>query len=108
MDDFQDPFFRGCTRPALLFGVPLVLMVLITGGFLLTGAWGALLVSGYALLITGLVYGFVVGFMRNVTRRDDQRLRQLALRLRMRWRMGASRRRWKAYSYSPCHHPLEA
>jgi type IV secretion system protein VirB3 len=107
MDDFQDPFFRGCTRPAMLFGVPLMLMVITTSAFMLAGAWGALLVSGYVLLVLAFVYAFAVGVMRSATRRDDQRVRQLALRLRMRWRMRRCRRRWKAYSYTPCGHRLE-
>lgn len=106
MDDFDDPFFRGCTRPAMLFGVPLMLMVLTTGAFMLAGAWGALLISFYVLLVLGQLYVFLILAMRTVTKRDDQRLRQLFLRLRLRWRMRASRRRWDAYSYSPCCYTL--
>lgn len=106
MDGFVDPFFRGCTRPAMLCGVPLMTMLLTTGVFVLTGVWGAYLVSGYLLLLLALLYLPTVLSMRAATRRDDQRLRQLWLRLLMRWRMGGSRRRWGAYSYSACRYTL--
>lgn len=101
MDSFHDPFFRGCTRPAMLLGVPLIPMLLVAGAFLLLGAWSAYLVSPYALLFLALLYLPAVLAMRAVTRQDDQRLRQLLLRARMRLFMGAVRRHWGAYSYSP-------
>lgn len=106
MDNFHDPFFRGCTRPAMLFGVPLMLMVLTSGAFMLAGAWGAFLFSRYVLLILGLLYLPLLLAMRAVTRQDDQRLRQLFLRGRMRWRMALVRLRWGTYSYSPCRYTL--
>jgi len=39
--------------------------------------------------------------MRETTRRDDQRLRQLSIRALMRARQVAGRRHWGAVSYSP-------
>jgi len=106
MDIFQDPFFRGCTRLAMLFGVPLLPMVLVSGGFALAGVWLAYLLSAYWLLLLTLLYLPLLLTMRDITRRDDQRLHQLLLRARMRLRMGAARRRWGAYSYSPCRYTL--
>jgi len=102
MDDFHDPFFRGCTRLAMLFGVPLLPMVLLSGGFALAGVWLAYLISAYWLVLLALLYLPLLLAMRAITRQDDQRLHQLLLRARMRLRLGAVRRRWGAYSYSPC------
>ncbi|WP_373987799.1 type IV secretion system protein VirB3 [Duganella sp. BuS-21] len=101
MDTFEDPFFRGCTRPAMLLGVPLMPMLLTTASFALVGAWTAFLVSGYTLLVAGVVYVPLILGMRAVTREDDQRLHQLFLRARMRIGLSLTRRRWGAYSYSP-------
>lgn len=106
MDAFQDPFFRGCTRVAMLFGVPLLPMVLLSGGFGLAGVWLAYLFSAYWLLLLALLYLPLLLALRAVTREDDQRLHQLLLRARMRMLMGPVRRRWGAYSYSPCHSRL--
>lgn len=107
MDEFQDPFFRGCTRPAMLVGVPLMPMVLTTAGFMLLGVWMGYLLSGYLSLALALLYVPVVLAMRAATKLDDQRLHQLWLRLRMRLFAGASRRRWGAYSYCPLQPQLE-
>nr|WP_255490448.1 VirB3 family type IV secretion system protein [Duganella sp. SG902] len=97
----QDPFFRGCTRPAMLVGVPLVAMVPITCAFMLLGVWSAFLISGYVLLLLALLYLRLIVALRAITRKDDQRLRQLWLRARMRALHGANRLRWGAYSYGP-------
>jgi len=102
MDDFHDPFFRGTTRPAMLFGVPLMWMVLLTGAVLLAGLWSLYLLSPYVTLFLALLYLPLVLWMRMVTRHDDQGLRQLLLRARMRGGRQANRLRWGAYSYSPC------
>lgn len=102
MDEFQDPFFRGCTRPAMLLGVPLVPIVLLTSAFSLLAVWSAFLISAYVLLVLAPLYPPLLLAMRHATKQDDQRLRQLWLRLRMRWLGGACRRRWGAYSYAPC------
>lgn len=79
-----DRIFKGATRPALLGGVPLVALVLVQGSLFLVALWLFLLVSGFAALVAaalGLVAYFV---MRVQTRQDDQRLRQIGLRLRFR------------------------
>ncbi|MYM73956.1 type IV secretion system protein VirB3 [Duganella sp. FT134W] len=101
MDDFDDPFFRGCTRPATLLGIPLMPMVMVTLACALAGVWLAYLFTAYALLGAATVYIPLVLEMRAATRKDDQRLRQLWLRVRMRLLHWSSRLRWGAYSYSP-------
>jgi type IV secretion system protein VirB3 len=101
MNEFDDPFFRGCTRPAMLLGVPLLPMVVLTLACALAGVWLAYLFTTYALLGAALIYVPLVLEMRALTKKDDQRLRQLWLRARMRWLHWSSRLRWGAYSYSP-------
>jgi type IV secretion system protein VirB3 len=102
MDGFHDPIFRGCTRPAMLVGVPLLPFLAVTGAFLLPAVWIFYLLSPYAALVLMLLYLPVVIAMRIVTRQDDQRLHQLLLLARMRYSAWRTRRHWGAYSYSPC------
>lgn len=94
-----DPVFKGCTRPAMLWGVPLVPFLMVGGSILIPAIW-ALLASppvgvGIVLLLIPL---FVT--MRAVTRHDDQRLAQLALRFRMVVRQ-RNRGAWCAHAYAP-------
>ncbi len=101
METFRDPIFRGCTRPAMCWGIPLMPLLCVTGAFLLLGVWMFYLVSPYVTLFLAALYLPLVLVMREITRGDDQRLRQIWLRLRMRLHMGAVRLRWGACSYSP-------
>lgn len=98
-DSLRDPVFKGCTRPAMLWGIPLVAFLLIGGGMLLPAIW-ALLAS--PPLGVGMLFLMIPVFitMRTVTKRDDQRLAQLALRLRMRL-MQRNLRFWGAHAYAP-------
>jgi type IV secretion system protein VirB3 len=101
MDSFDDPIFRGCTRPAMLARVPMLPFLLVTGIFLLLAIWTFYLVSGYIALFIALAYAPVLVTMRAVTKKDDQRLRQLVMQARMRWNQYYIRRVWGAYTYSP-------
>src|ERR1700679_1527288 len=95
----RDPVFKGCTRPAMLWGVPLVPFLMIGGGMLIPGIW-ALLASpplGVGLLFL-MIPVFVV--MRFITPRDDQLLAQYALRLRLEVRQ-SNRRFWGSHAYVP-------
>ena len=99
MYSLKDPVFKGCTRPAMLWGVPLVPLLMIGGGTLIPAIW-ALLASpplGVVILLS-LLPVFVA--MRVITRHDDQRLAQYALRVRMVARQG-NRRFWGANAYVP-------
>jgi type IV secretion system protein VirB3 len=100
-DSYRDPIFRGCTRPAMFSGVPMLPFLLVTGGFLLLAVWTFYLISGYVALFLCMAYIPILVTMREVTKRDDQRLRQLLMRLRMRYRHQVSRRLWGAISFSP-------
>jgi len=85
----------------MLGGVPIVPLILIGGLTLLLSVWLYYLVSGYVSL--GLILSTIpiVLWMRQTTKTDDQRLRQVLMRARMRLRHGASRAIWGAISYGP-------
>ena len=55
MDQFRDPIFTGCTRPAMLGGVPIVPLILIGGLTLLLSVWLYYFVSGYVSLALVLI-----------------------------------------------------
>lgn len=101
MDSFDDPIFRGCTRPAMLLRVPLLPFLLVTGTFLLSIVWSSYLVSGYLALFLAMLYFPILVAMRHVTRKDDQRLHQLLMQARLRIPQLLTRRVWGAYSYAP-------
>ncbi len=85
----------------MLCGVPIVPLILIGGLTLLLSVWLYYLVSGYMSL--GLVLSAIpiVLWMRQTTKTDDQRLRQVMMRVRMRLRHGPSRAMWGSISYGP-------
>jgi type IV secretion system protein VirB3 len=99
INPLRDPVFKGCTRPAMLWGVPLVPFLMVGGGMLIPGIW-ALLAS--PPLGVGLLFLMIPVFvaMRVITRRDDQRLAQYALRLRLVVGQG-NRRFWGIHAYVP-------
>ena len=101
MDSYDDPIFRGCTRPAMMLRVPLVPFLLVSGAFLMSGVWASYLVSGYLGLFLALLYVPILIAMRQVTRKDDQRLHQLVMQARLRIPQLQTRRRWGAYSFAP-------
>jgi type IV secretion system protein VirB3 len=99
MNPLKDPVFKGATRPAMIWGVPLVAFLMVGGGMLIPAIW-ALLASpllGVAILFL-MIPVFVV--MRAITRHDDQRLAQYLLRVRMVLRQG-NRRFWGGHAYVP-------
>jgi len=98
---FRDPIFKGCTRPAMFAGVPMLPFLLVTGSFLILTVWMFYLVSGYLSLFLVIVYIPVCVTMRQVTKKDDQRLHQLFKRMQMRWGQRAGRASWGATSYAP-------
>src|ERR1700722_10284977 len=97
IDPLRDPVFKGCTRPAMLWGVPLVPFLMVGGGMLIPGIW-ALLAS--PPLGVGLLFLMIPVFvaMRVITRRDDHRLAQYALRLRLVFSQ-RNRRFWGSHAY---------
>lgn len=96
MDDFdpRDPLFKGCTRPAMLFGVPLVPLVVVVGIVVLISVWTTI------LFVFTLIP--IVLTMRIVTKSDDQQFRLLGLKFLFRVvNRDKNGRFWKASAYSP-------
>lgn|GEM_PF-1980697 len=85
----------------MLGGVPIVSLILIGGLTLLLAVWLYYLVSGYVSLSLILIAIPLVLWMRQTTKTDDQRLRQVMMRARMRLRHRPSRAMWGAISYGP-------
>ena len=96
----QEAIYKGATRPAMKFGIPLVPLVVLFGAGMLVIVWGGLLVSWW--IAAGVVAAILpsLAWMRFETRRDDQRFRQMfvAAKLRIHDR---NRSLWKARSYAP-------
>ncbi len=74
--------------------------LLISAGFLLLIVWCLQFISGYAALMLFLVYVPMLLVMRQITKKDDQRLRQMLLRIRMRARH-ANKSYWQTISFAP-------
>ena len=96
----QEVIYKGATRPAMKFGVPLVPLVILFGAGMLLIMWGGILLSWWAAL--GVVAAIVptLTWMRLVTRRDDQRFRQVIVAARLRL-YDRNRHFWRTRSYSP-------
>lgn len=94
----RDPIFKGCTRPPMLLGVPMVPLILVLGIAVMAMMWGMLISQWLALWAVVFAIASVV-LMRHVTSHDDQRLRQWQLHLALRL-ANRSRRFWGCTSYS--------
>lgn len=96
-----DPIFKGCTRPAMLAGVPMAPMVVVAGGCFLLGMWGMLILQSlWPPLVAATLFFSLLFTMRSIARKDDQRFRQIFLWIMLR-KANKSKRFWKATSYSP-------
>ena len=95
-----EAIYKGATRPAMKFGVPLVPLVAMSGTGMLVTMWGGVLFSWWVGVGVAAMAAPVLAWMRFVTRKDDQRFRQwfVASRLRLHDR---NRRFWHARSYAP-------
>ena len=95
-----EAIYKGATRPAMKLGIPLVPLVLLFGTGMLLVMWGGILVSGWVAVVVLAAVVPALGWMRYVTAKDDQRLRQMfvAAKLRLHDR---NRRFWRARSYAP-------
>lgn len=95
-----EPIYKGATRPAMKFGVPLVPLVSVVGAGMLAALWGGLLVSGWIAAGVVLLVAAMIAWMRQVTHQDDQRFRLwfLSIRLRLHDHNHAT---WHARSFSP-------
>lgn len=96
----REAIYKGATRPAMKFGVPLIPLVVLFGSGMLLVLWSGLLLSWW--IAGGVVAAIVpaLAWMRHVTARDDQRFRQVLLGLKLRLN-DRNRAFWRARSYSP-------
>jgi type IV secretion system protein VirB3 len=99
MSPLKDSVFKGCTRPAMLWGVPLVPFLMVGGSMLIPAIWTLLVSPPLGVAMLFLIAPVFVS-MRVITRHDDQRLTQYRLRLRMMFRQ-ANRWFWGAHAYMP-------
>jgi type IV secretion system protein VirB3 len=99
-DFLAEPIYKGATRPPVIFGVPLAVFLLVAGGGFLAGMYLLVLVSAAWTVLVGGVVLAALAWMRSLTRRDDQRLRQSFLAVRL---LAACRNRrfWRCRSYGP-------
>ena len=95
-----EAIYKGATRPAMKLGIPLVPLVVLLGTSLLLIMWGGILMSWWFALAVLATLAPAVLWMRFVTARDDQRLRQMFVALKLR-RHDRNRRIWNARSYAP-------
>jgi len=92
--DLRDPLFKGCTRPAMVFGVPLVPLAVVSGAVILLSVWTTVLLA--------LTLVPIVMVMRLIAKSDDQQFRLLGLKFLFRAvNYNHNNRFWKASAYSP-------
>ncbi|OYT92284.1 MAG: type VI secretion protein [Burkholderiales bacterium PBB3] len=95
-----EAIYKGATRPAMKLGVPLVPLVLLCGSGLLMSLWSGLLLSWWLALTVWLALLPTLMWMRWLTHRDDQRLRQMFVAVKLR-RYDRNHQLWNARCYAP-------
>jgi len=95
-----EAIYKGATRPAMKFGVPLVPLVVVFGAAMLLAMWGGILISWWLALAVLLAVVPALAWMRFVTRKDDQRFRQMFVAAKLRYH-DRNRRLWGSRSYAP-------
>ena len=83
--------YTGCSRPALYLGVPIVVLVLSALGALLAAGSAGMFISGWAVLPVVLSFVIFYAWARMITRMDEWRLSQVALKIKVRGLRGLSR-----------------
>jgi len=80
----KEIIYKGATRPAMIWGIPLpAFIVLISAAFLLC-VWGIHIVGLWIVPSVAVPLVPLALWARLATRRDDQRLHQVLLRARLR------------------------
>ena len=94
MYESKDHLFKGCTRPPMLFGIPVTPLVIVVGVVVLLSIYFTiLLVASLPLILIA---------MRVIAASDDQQYRLLAQKIRFRWmKYDFNHEFWKASAYSP-------
>lgn len=96
-----DPIFKGCTRPAMLGGVPMAPLIVVALFCFLIGIWGLAFMQSLLPPLFGAALFFSLFLtMRGIARKDDQRFKQIFLYIILR-KANKSKRFWRVTSYSP-------
>ena len=95
----SDLVFKGCTRPSMLGGVPLMPLMFVVLPLVLIGMWGLWLKPIIGLIALVLMIPIFI-VMKIISKFDDQRLMQHVLRLQMSLRH-RNTQFWGAKSYAP-------
>jgi len=94
-----EAIYKGATRPPMVFGVPLVPFLCVAGFGFLSGMYLMVYLSLVWSAVAAGITVYALLWMRTLTRRDDQRLRQALLAARL--AIGCPNRRfWRCRSYS--------
>jgi len=95
-----EAIYKGATRPAMKMGIPLIPLVVLFGTGMLLILWVGTLLTWWIVPVVLAAFVPALAWMRFVTRKDDQRFRQMfvALKLRIHDR---NRRFWRSRSYAP-------
>ena len=96
----RDPVFKGATRPAMLFGIPIVAFVLVAGSHLLVGMWLLIFANAFWFFVAMSAAAVELLALRMLSKHDAQRVSQALLWLSS---YGARRNKvtWGAHSMSP-------
>ena len=95
-----EAIYKGATRPAMKLGIPLVPLVVLFGVGMLLILWGGTLLSWWIALAVVVAFLPALAWMRFVTSKDDQRLQQMFVAMKLRFH-DRNRRLWQARSYAP-------
>lgn len=94
-----EPIYKGATRPPTIFGVPLMPFLVVAGSGFLGGMYLMVYASiAWASVVAALVFPLFL-WMRMVTKKDDQRLRQFLLAAKLALAC-PNRHFWRCRSYS--------
>ncbi len=92
--------FKGATRPAMVFGVPILAFVIVAGSHLLLGMWLLILVSPFWLFVVLSACAIELLALRLLSKHDPHRVNQTLL-----WLSAWARRRntatWGAHAMAP-------
>jgi len=89
----KNVLFRGCTRPAMFFGVPYIPFFI--------GAGGGFLMGIYFDMWLLLLIPVIIFIMRQMTKRDEMIFRMLGLRWMIRMRVRNLQRYSGMWVFSP-------
>ncbi|MEQ7810213.1 VirB3 family type IV secretion system protein [Xanthomonas hortorum pv. hederae] len=89
-----DPLFKGCTRPAMIMGVPVLPFVIVGGGLMLLTVWTTM----FCIVLVPIA----IMVMRHITRADDQQFRLLELKMLFRLiNYNRNGNFWRSSAWSP-------